>query len=66
MAEWEPQQCVNTEMNGGLVAAFFGTGDMEVNDTEWCAIRLTPDVAIYNRATLQMHGVKMVAVISDS
>jgi len=23
MAEWEPQQCVNTEMNGGLAAAFW-------------------------------------------
>jgi len=43
-----------------------GTRGMEVFDAELLAIMLALDVAIENRETLQVHGVKMVAVFSDS
>jgi ribonuclease HI len=39
---------------------------MEVFDAELVAIRLALDVAIEERQTLQKHGVKTVAVFSDS
>ena len=45
---------------------FLGTGRMEFFGTELQAIRLALDVAIEKRETLQVHGVKMVAVFSDS
>jgi hypothetical protein len=45
--------------------SFLGTGRMDVFDTELWAIGLALDVAIEQRETLQMHGVKMVAVCSD-
>jgi len=38
---------------------------MEVFDAELWAIGLELDVAIERRETLQIHGVKMVAVFSD-
>jgi len=43
-----------------------GTGGMEVFNAELWAIGLALDVAIETRETLQMHGVKTVAVFSDS
>jgi len=39
---------------------------MEVFNTELWVIGLTLDIAIEKRETLQRHGVKMVAVFSDS
>jgi hypothetical protein len=39
---------------------------MAVFDAELWAMELVLDVAIEKRETLQMHGVKMVAVFSDS
>jgi hypothetical protein len=39
---------------------------MEVFDTERWAIGLTLDETIEKRETLQSHGVKMVAIFSDS
>jgi len=39
---------------------------MGVFDTDLCAITLPHDVAIENRESFQKHGVKMVAVFSDS
>jgi ribonuclease HI len=46
--------------------SFLGTGRMEVFDAEMWAIGLALDVAIEKRETLQKHGVKTVAVFSDS
>jgi len=46
--------------------SFLGTGCMEVFDAELWVIGLALDVAIEQRATLQMPGVKPVAVFSDS
>jgi len=46
--------------------SFLGTGRMEVFDAELWAIGLALDVAIETRETLQKHGVKTVAVFSDS
>ena len=46
--------------------SFLGTRHMEVVDAELWAIGLAPDVAIEKRETLQMHGVKTVAVFRDS
>jgi len=46
--------------------SFLGTGCMEVFDAKLWAIGIALDVAIENRETLQMHGVKTVAVLSDS
>jgi len=43
-----------------------GTGRMEDSHAELWAIGLVLDVAIKKRETLQEHGVKMVAVFSDS
>ncbi|MDT7660414.1 MAG: hypothetical protein QOF38_5129, partial [Pseudonocardiales bacterium] len=39
---------------------------MEVFDAELWAIRLALDVAMEKRDTLQQHGVKLVAVFSNS
>jgi ribonuclease HI len=39
---------------------------MEVFDAEQWANGLAPDVAIENRETLQVHGLKTVAIFSDS
>jgi len=46
--------------------SFLGTGHMEVFDTELWAIGLVLEVAIGKREILQKHGVKTVAVFSDS
>ena len=46
--------------------SFRGTGCMEVLDAELWAIRLALDVAMEKRDTLQQHGVKLVAVFSNS
>jgi len=46
--------------------SFLGTGHMEVFDAELWAIGLALDVAIEKRETLQVHGVKMVAVLNNS
>jgi len=46
--------------------SFPGTGRMEVFNTEQWAIRFALDVAIEPTDTLQEHGVKTVAVFSDS
>ena len=46
--------------------SFLGPGDMEVFDAELWAIGLTLDLAIEPRGTLQIQGVKTVAVLSDS
>jgi len=46
--------------------SFLGTGRMEVFDAELWGIGLALDVAIEQRETLQKHGVKTVAVFSDS
>jgi len=46
--------------------SFQGTGRMEVFDAERWAIGLALDMAIENSETLQEHGVKMVALFSDS
>jgi hypothetical protein len=46
--------------------SLLGTGRMEVFDAELWAIGLALDVAIRKRETLQKHGVKTVAVFSDS
>jgi len=46
--------------------SFLRTGRMEVFDAELWAIGLTLHVAIEMRETLQKHGVKIVAVFSDS
>jgi len=46
--------------------SFLGTGRMEVFDTELRAIGLALDVAIEKRDTLPVHGLKKVAVFSDS
>jgi hypothetical protein len=43
-----------------------GTGLLEVFDAKLCAIGPALDVAIEKRETLQIQGVKMVAVFSDS
>jgi len=45
--------------------SFLGTRHMEVIDAELWAFRLALDVAIQKRETLQMDGVKTVAVFSD-
>jgi len=52
--EWRPRR------------SFLGTGHMEVFDAELWAIGLARDVPIEMRETLQVHGVKTVAVFSDS
>jgi ribonuclease HI len=46
--------------------SFLGTRRMEVIDAKLWAIGLVLDVAVKNIETLQMHGVKTVAVFSDS
>ena len=46
--------------------SFLRTGRMEVFDAELWAIRLALDMAIKKREALQMHGVRTVAVFSDS
>jgi len=46
--------------------SFLGSGHMEVFDAELWAIGLALDMAIQKRETLQIHGVKTVAVFSDS
>jgi len=46
--------------------SILGTGRMEVFDGEIWVIGLALDIAIEKRETFQMHGVKMVAVCSDS
>jgi len=46
--------------------SFLRTGRMEVFDAELWATGLALDVAIEKRETLQKHGVKTVAVFSDS
>jgi len=46
--------------------SFLGTGRMEGFDAELWAIGLALNVAIEKRETLQVHGVKTVAVFSDS
>ena len=46
--------------------SFLGTGRMEVFDAELWAIGLLLDVVIEKKETLQEHGVKTVAVFSDS
>jgi len=46
--------------------SFLGTGLMEVFDAELWAIGLALDVAIEKRKSFQKHGVKTVAVFSDS
>jgi len=46
--------------------SFLGNGRMEVFDAELWAIGLALDVEIARRETLQVHGVKTVAVFSDS
>ena len=46
--------------------SILGTGLMNVFDAEMLAIGLALDVAIEKRETLQKHGVKRVAVFSDS
>jgi len=46
--------------------SFLGTGRMEVFGTELWAIGLTLCETIKKRETLQRHGVKMVAIFSDS
>jgi len=46
--------------------SYLGTGRMEVFDAELWAIGLALEETIENRETLQRHGVKTVAVFSDS
>jgi len=46
--------------------SFLGTGCMDVFDAEPWVIGLALDVAIEKSETSQEHGVKMVAVFSDS
>jgi len=46
--------------------SFLCTGRAEVFDAKQWAIGLALDVAIENRENLQEHGVKTVAVLSDS
>jgi len=46
--------------------SFRGMGHMEEFDAELWAIGLVPDFVIDKRESLHMHGVKMVAVFSDS
>jgi len=46
--------------------SYLGAGRMEVFDAELWAIGLALDVTIEKRETLQRHGVKTVAVFSDS
>ena len=46
--------------------SFLGTGRMEVFDAILWAIGLAHDGAIETREKLQRHGVKTVAVFSDS
>jgi len=46
--------------------SFLGTGRMEVVDAELWAIGLTLDVTIEKRDTWQRHGVKTVAICSNS
>jgi len=43
-----------------------GTGRIEVIDAKLLASRLTLEVAVEKRETLQKHGVKMVVVFSGS
>ena len=50
----------------GSRSSCLGTRRMEVFDAELWAIGLALDVAIEKRDTLQVHGVKTVAVFSDS
>jgi len=66
MAEWEPQQCVNTEINGGLAAAFRSPDLWKSSMPNYGVIGLALDVAIEQRESLQVHGVKTVAVFRDS
>jgi len=46
--------------------SYLGTGRMEVFDAELWAIRLALEETIKKREILQRHGVKMVAVFSNS
>jgi len=46
--------------------SFLGNGRMKVFDAKLRAIGLALDAAIEKRETLQMLGVKIVAVFSDS
>jgi len=46
--------------------SYLGTGQMEVFDDELWAIGLAVEVMIEKTKTLQRHGVKTVAVFSDS
>ena len=46
--------------------SFLGTGRMEVFDAELWAIGLALGETIEKRETLQRHGVKTVAIFSDS
>jgi len=46
--------------------SYLGTGRMEIFDTDLWAIGLALDVMIEKRQTMEKHGVKTVAVFSDS
>ena len=65
MAEWEPQPFVNTEMNGRLASSLWALDVWQVFKAELWEIGLALEMALERRETLQVHGVKTVAVFSD-
>jgi len=66
MAEWEPQPYASTETSGGPAAAIWALDEVEVFEAKLWAIGLALEETIEKRETLQRHGVKEVAVFSDS
>jgi len=63
--EWEKQQCKRST-GWSPHRSYLGTGRMEVFDVELGAIRLMVVETVMPRERLQQHGVKTVAVCSDS
>jgi len=66
IAEWEPQHCVKHENEWRCRRSLLDSGRIEDSDAELCAGELALDMAIAPREPLQMHGVKTVAVFSNS
>jgi hypothetical protein len=65
-ADWEQQRCASTVMNGGPAAVIWALDGWMVFGAELWAIELALGEPVKRRNRLQQHGVKTVAVFSDS
>ena len=62
----EQQHCASTVINGGPTEGISAPDVRRVIDAELCAIGLTPGERVKRSERPQQHGVKTVAVFSDS